>query len=306
MTQQSFYKLLEEVSPYLTKNSRRQSISAEHRLLITLRYLATGDEVSSQAVEYRIGRSTHHSIINETCAVLAQVLMPKYIKAPDSDQWKAISDGFYQKWNMPNCIGAIDGKRIEIIAPPKSGTMCYNYKKTFSTVLLAVCDHKYKFTFVDIGAYGSESDGGIFARSSFGKALEEDKLNLPKEKTKLPGSNMFTHHFFVGDEAFKISRHMMRPYPGHELTTTQKVFNYRLSRARRTIENTFGILSSKWRVLKRSIHKSLTNTDHIVAACVSLHNFLIFHEQRMYNVQNSFIDLDSDCETEPNYIAELQ
>ncbi|XP_034935581.1 protein ALP1-like [Chelonus insularis] len=271
MIQQSFYKLLEEVSPYLTKNSRRQSISAEHRLLITLRYLATGDEVSSQAVEYRIGRSTHHSIINETCVVLAQVLMPKYIKAPDSDQWKAISDGFYQKWNMPN-----------------------------------LCDHEYKFTFVDIGAYGSESDGGIFARSSFGKVLEEDKLNLPKEKTKLPGSNMFTHHFFVGDEAFKISRHMMRPYPGHELTTTQKVFNYRLSRARRTIENTFGILSSKWRVLKRSIHKSLTNTDHIVAACVSLHNFLIFHEQRMYNVQNSFIDLDSDCETEPNYIAELQ
>ncbi|XP_018398952.1 PREDICTED: uncharacterized protein LOC108776747 [Cyphomyrmex costatus] len=143
---------------------------------------------------------------------------------------------------MPNCIGAVDGKHVQIQAPPNSGSICFNYKKTFSTVLMAACDHEYKFTIVDIGAYGSESDGGIFERSSLGKAIDNDDLNLPAIFANLPGSNQTTPYFFVGDAAFKMSRHMMRPYPSRNLIVDKKVFNYRLSRARRVIENAFGIL----------------------------------------------------------------
>lgn len=130
---------------------------------------------------------------------------------------------------MPNCVGAVDGKHVQIQAPPNSGSMCFNYKKTFSTVLMAACDHEYKFTLVDIGAYGSESDGGIFSKSSFGQAIGEEALNLPKYEVCLPKSNIKSHYFFVGDEAFKISCRIMRPYPGKNLTVQQRIFNYRLS-----------------------------------------------------------------------------
>ncbi|XP_018404196.1 PREDICTED: uncharacterized protein LOC108780842, partial [Cyphomyrmex costatus] len=269
-----FNELLQMIRPYLQKTSLRTPICPEQRLAITLRYLATGDQVLSVALAYRVGESTAHKIIKETCEVLAKVLMPLYMKAPSEDEWKHISKDFLAEWNLPNCIGAIDGKHITLQAPRNSGSMYFNYKKTFSIVLMAACDSKYKFTMFDVGAFGSESDGGILSRSIFGKALYESSLNFPKRKVRLPGSEEKTYLYFVGDEAFQMTVNMMRPYPGRNLNEQKKIFNYRLSRARRTIENTFGILVSRWRIFRKPICSSPDVAVKFVVAAMCLHNFL--------------------------------
>ena len=64
--------------------------------------------------------------------------------------WLDIAIKFHNKWNFPHCLGAIDGKHI-IQAPPRSGSTFFNYKKSFSIVLLAVCNDNYEFTLPDIG-----------------------------------------------------------------------------------------------------------------------------------------------------------
>jgi hypothetical protein len=87
-----------------------------------------------------------------------------YMTVPDSvAQWEEIARNFQQKWNYPNCVGAVDGKHIVLRAPPNSGSLYYNYKGTFSVVLMALVDANYKFIIVDIGSYGKQSDAGIFA-----------------------------------------------------------------------------------------------------------------------------------------------
>lgn len=96
--------------------------------------------------------------------------------------------------------GAIDGKHIVMECPSNSGSNYYNYKGTFSIVLLALVDHNYNFTCIDIGSYGSNSDGGIFAKSALKKALEENKLNMPH------GS------LILGDEAFPLETYLMKPF----------------------------------------------------------------------------------------------
>lgn len=93
----------------------------------------------SVALAYRVGESTAHMIVKETCCIIADVLIPLYMKHPTEEEWKKISMEFLELWNLPNCVGAIDGKHITIQAPPNSGSKYFNYKKTFSVVLMAAC-----------------------------------------------------------------------------------------------------------------------------------------------------------------------
>ena len=94
---------------------------------------------------------------------------------------------FYDTWNFPNCLGAIDGKLVHIRAPDNTGTVYFNYKKTFSINLMAVASGDYKFISVDIGQIGSASDSGIWERSQFGEAWKQKALNTPPP-TPLPGT----------------------------------------------------------------------------------------------------------------------
>lgn len=109
---------------------------------------------------------------------------------------------------------------IAIVKPENSGSMYYNYKKLYNIVLLAACDSQYRFVLVDVGAYGSQSDGGVLDNSEFGRRLKDGSLGLPPPE---PLDNRLFPYFAVGDAAFPLHRNIMRPYPGHNLTTTQTI-----------------------------------------------------------------------------------
>jgi len=191
----------------------------------------------SIAFSFRVGESTVRQLIKEVCSIITDKLWPIYVTLPTEEQWKNIIDGYWSRWNMPNCFGAIE---------------YYNYKKQFSIVLMAISDHLYRFSLVDIGAYGGNSDGGIFESSNIGKNLN-NKLNLPTAHVYLPGSSISMPGFFIGDAAFPLSIRIMKPYLGKNLTEKQKIYNYRHSRGRNTIEGTFGIYANRFRVFRTAI-----------------------------------------------------
>jgi len=200
--------------------------------------------------------------------------MPEVMPPPTEDRWEQIAQDFWMLWNFPNCLGAIDGKHVTIQAPPNSGSNYYNYKKTFSIVLLALVDAHNNFIAVDVGSYGKNSDGGILAHSNLGKALENNSLKIPESKT-LPGTNTKAPFVIVGDEAFPLKTYLLRPYPGKQLDCfDKKIYNYRLCRPRRVVENTFGILSQKFRLYNRRIQSKPENADFIILATCVLHNFI--------------------------------
>lgn len=122
---------------------------------------------------------------------------------PTQEKWNEIAKEFWEIWNFPNCLGALDGKHVLIQAPANSGSEYFNYKKSFSIVLMALVDANYKFIMVDVGAYGKNSNGGIFAHSAMGKKFEEKKLNVPND-TFLPGTITEVPYVIVGDETFPL------------------------------------------------------------------------------------------------------
>lgn len=67
----------------------------------------------------------------------------------------------------------------------------------------------------------------------------------------------------------------MKPYPrAKKLSVKQNIFNYRLCRARRVVENAFGILCSRFRIFTRQMNTNLKTTESIIICCCILHNFL--------------------------------
>lgn len=209
-----------------------------------------------------------------------------------------MSEGFSSRWNLPHVLGAVDGKHIRIRCPRNSGSLYYNYKNYFSIVLLGVVDHDYKFLFVDCGSEGRASDSTIWKHTKFLADIESEDnvLNLPAP-SPVRGFTELLPYYFVGDDAFALGVHMMKPFPSAHLSYAQRVYNYRLSRCRRIVENAFGILSSRFKILMRQQDMEPKGVTIIVMACVVLHNYLrvkcsdtyigrgmIDQEDREYNV----------------------
>ncbi|MCH9638925.1 MAG: transposase family protein [Betaproteobacteria bacterium] len=139
------------------------------RLSITLRLLTSGDSVQTAAFHSRVSDSFVRNAVVETCKAIYTALR-EFVQVPETQEaWSKIESGFAEKWNFPNCIGALDGKHINIRAPSNSGSLFFNYKQQFSVVLMALVDDNYCFTMFDIGAYGRDSDGGVFSASAWVK-----------------------------------------------------------------------------------------------------------------------------------------
>jgi len=102
----------------------------------------------------------------------------------------------------------------------------------------------YKFLIVDIGAQGRHSDGGILKNSEIGHRFNEKLMDLPPPSIIDPYTQPLPF-VIVADEAFQLNSYTMRPYPGRNMTLEKRIFNYRLSKARRVVENVFGITMEK-------------------------------------------------------------
>ncbi|XP_071576462.1 uncharacterized protein [Temnothorax nylanderi] len=230
----------------------REPLPSKLRLGMTLMFLAQGETVQSLYNKFRVGKSIVHRIIEETCKAIWEKLQPIYLSQLTKNDFERIAAQFFDLWQLSNCMGAIDGRHMRIKAPPMSGSEFYNYKGFFSVVLLAAVDAHYKFIWVDIGQYGSISDGRVWSNSDFGQALDHGEVDLPLDKP-LPGTDISFLHFFVGDEAFPLKKYLMRPFPG------------RMHQA-----------------LKSPLVCSVEKAEDIIKALVCLHNMLMDNKDDGY------------------------
>jgi len=211
------------------------------------------------------------------------------------EEWTAISEGFEKQWNFPHCIGSMDGKHITLQCPIKSGSDYYNYKSFFSIVLFALVDADYNFIYANVGCQGRISDGGVFKNCELNKQIENKSLRIP-QPSPLPQRNMNVPYVIVADEAFPLTENIMKPFSGiHATGSKERIFNYRLSRCRRVVENVFGIASSVFRVLRKPLLLEPQKAEVVVLTIVYLHNFLRRSRasRNIYNPPGSF-DIEKD------------
>ncbi|ODM88512.1 putative nuclease HARBI1 [Orchesella cincta] len=257
------------------------SITSDERLAVTLEFLASGTLLRHLASCYRISKQHLGKIIEETCDAIISALSKESLP-----YFTEVANRYNERWNMPNCIGSIDGKHCAIKCPGKLAA----YFIITNLVLMGVADADYKFMYFDVGAYGSEGDSGVFKNCEFGKALNEKRLDLPPSRIV---HGKLIPLYFVADDAFPLAKHIQKPFkPPSKYKTLpedERIFNYRLSRARRTIENAFGILCVRWLCLARTMFVGPDRAQKVITACCLLHNYLTTVDKNEY-VPQGFSD----------------
>ena len=250
----------------------RVPLEPELKLAIALRHFASGDGYVSLQYNFLVSNSAISNLMKEVSQAIIDEFRAEFVKSPRTkEEWLRIAESFKLLWNFHHTLGALDGKHIRVKKPPQSGSSYHNYKKYFSLLMLALVDAEYKFLWYDIGTPGSCSDAQIWNGSELKALIEAGQLDFP-EKEPLPGCEQDVPYFLISDDAFALKTHLMKPYPGRNLDWPERIFNYRLSRARRVVENAFGILAMKFQCLLGERRQNPETVNLITEACIVLHN----------------------------------
>ena len=124
-------------------------------------------------------------------------------------------------------------------------------------------DANYRFIYIDVGHNGRANDSAVFRDSVLNSAIQNNLLHWPENSV------------IIGDDAFPLRPNLLKPFSIANLSLKQRIFNYRISRARRVVENAFGILASRFRILHGPIDLKPSTTDLVIKCVCYLHNWLI-------------------------------
>lgn len=276
MYPQEFEELHRHLYPKLVHAATHLGpIGTRHRLAVFLRYAGHGGTWTQLSGEFAIGSSTASAIVREVATAIIDVLHTTAFPQPTDRTWMAALSGFRRSTNYPAAMGALDGKHIALVRPSESGSLYYNYKGYYSIVLLALVDADYRCIIYDLGAKGRSSDAGVFSRSEMKRFLEDHGDDFPSPQ-QLANIGQVPCHFLV-DQGFRQTVRFIRPYSQVEASKDIKCAHFNLvhSRARRVVENYFGILANRFRILMREITANPAAAKQITLAIMILHNLLV-------------------------------
>ena len=170
--------------------------------------------------------------------------------------------------------------------PPDSGSTYFNYKGFYSILLFALVDADYKFLWADLSGKGAASDAQVYNDSELKQCIDDGTIGFP-DPEPLPNDTEDVSYFLVGDDAFALRASLMKPFSRRGLARDERLFNYRLSRTRRVVENAFGILAQRFQVFLTTMQHSPETIQLIAKACMLLHNLM---RTRYPGLQNQDLD----------------
>ena len=200
---------------------------------MTLYYFASTAEFRTIANLFGVSRAFLCNCIKDVCCAIIKNLQRRLIYILKDDELKSILETYKEKPGFSMCAGAIDAA---IIAPKEDHTNYVNWKGYRSVVMQALVDCKYRFRDVVIGWPGSVQDVRILSNSTIYDKGNDNNL-FPDIRESIGGQVVSV----LGDPAYPLLPWLLKAYPENVNTPqSQRAFNYRLSRARMTIETLLG------------------------------------------------------------------
>lgn len=248
----------------------REAVPVDKQVAIGLKTLATTSDYRTLAKLFGVGKTTVHDIFKRFLNAASEILVPKHIVWPSGDDYYEKALEFEEMWDFPMAFGAIGGCHFEVTVPEEFKTDFCNFKGWYSVIAIVVADANCKAFYVQSGIPGSCSASEALKKTNMYQKLEKGD-DIPLISKTINGVEIPL--VLLGDSSFQPSRWLLKPYINHHnLTDAETVFNHRLSRARRVVENLFGRLKCRWRRTLKCIECKLQDVPLIIDVSVALHN----------------------------------
>jgi hypothetical protein len=291
MTFMAFEHLVMGLTPFLAPIvphvvSSRPPLSIRKQIKLVIYRLAHGLSCKKMQDLYGCGASIIRKYTMRICRVLSsrEGLFSVYIHTPTGDRLQDIIEKFRDITGVPNICGAIDGTHIPLLTRPDAhitpiSADFFNCKKFHSVLLQAVCDIDKIFWNVCAGQPGGVHDVGQFRWSSLYQDLHQRRI-LQDPSIIVRGVQI--QPFLIGDSAYLSRPYLLKNFkPGNDPVLHDQVrFDSAINSGKVVIENAFGALKNRWRILK-CFNSDVDKCPTVIVACCVLHNYCELRGERL-------------------------
>lgn len=237
-------------------------------LALTIEYLSCRSRQFDLSVLYGVSVGKVNEHISRGVYVLAVFLTEDVVTWPNEEERALIAQRHHSRWDMPMCIGAIDGTLVRTKGYQPNKTELNTRKCHYGFNVLLLCDDSALVRYYVAGSCGSLSDSTIFENTNL-----YNQLN-----TKLFNSNRVTHNYYViSDKGIPNTDFIVTPFVDDGNLSAQQIrFNNKLQSARQIVERTDMFLKLRYQAIRETITAVREDKAiQMVTACIGLHNFSI-------------------------------
>ena len=222
--------------------------------------------------QFQVGKTTAQTATIAFVQSIIAVFEKDYVHFPQNQEEVADAStkfAAYSKGVFSGAIGAIDGTHIPIHKPDEKNDKHHRYinrKNKPSLNCMAVVDRNRIFNYFLARWPGSVGDARILANCGLASG------------SFLPGG-----HYLIGDAGFPLKPWLLTPYrESPNMHPDSRLYNEKLSSSRMVVEQSFGELKSRWRVLLHGIHAIPERAAEMALSCVILHNICRMNDDRWH------------------------
>ncbi|XP_070406843.1 uncharacterized protein [Nothobranchius furzeri] len=252
MSEETFSCLCSTLRPAMQKRNTnfRACVPLRKRVAIALWKLANNSEYRSIWLLFGVSTTSVCCCVQDFCKAVCKILPAE-------------------------CVGAIDGSHIPIIAPQEFHTDYFNRKGWHSIIIQGIVDGRGMFWNVNAGQPGSLHDPRVLRLSTFWDLVAHGQLH-PTSTKNIEGINV--GFYVLGDSAYPLQNWLLKPFSDNgRLTAEQQAYNRKTSRARVVVENAFGRLKGRWRCLLKRNDSDVELLKYMVLTCCVLYNICESH-----------------------------
>nr|XP_014093364.1 uncharacterized protein LOC106619676 [Bactrocera oleae] len=299
ITERQFRYLVTKLSPVISSyepHRKKKSFSAEERIAITLKYLATGEVHSCRNYCFRASKPVILKMIANICLNIYELLKDPFVSLPKTDeQWQNVANEFQRKHRVLNCAGNLSMQQIRFHSSSRAEEQ-KDFINKQPLIFTSIVDINDNFLYIDVEKTQAEAFDEIYEKSIFRQLIENDEVKLP---VSYEAQDDISHSYYFASKSGLPLKPYLLSGPTDVPNNSRVNYNNIMNMVNKHTENALRMLANIFPILSHPLRIDEENGRKIILGCVALYNFLrktdrgFFTQTKNIALRNDWVD--DDC-----------